>query len=250
MDISKKLIVALDFSSGEEALGWVRKLIPTVNYFKIGHQLFTREGPPMVREIQKAGGDIFLDLKFHDIPSTVFEATKSAMALEPFMINVHSLGGTEMMRAAREAVNQYASPRKKTLLIGVTVLTSLTDSSLLELKINAPVQDLVVHYAGLAKKAGLDGVVCSVSEVRAIKKGIGKDFITVTPGIRLEGKGVTKDDQKRIATVEKAFEQGADYVVLGRSLFNSKNPLKTLARIQRRDFSPRREGEERDREPY
>lgn len=181
-----------------------------------------------MKNIQKAGGEVFLDLKFHDIPNTVYEATKAAMKLQPFMLNIHLLGGTEMMKAAREAVDQYASPRKKTLLIGVTVLTSLTDSSLSELKINTPVQDLALHYAGLAKKAGLDGVVCSVSDVSAIKKGIGKDFVTVTPGIRLGGENILKEDQKRTATAESALKEGADYLVIGRSLFQSQNPLERL----------------------
>ncbi len=228
MNCSEKLIIALDFSSAREALSWVKRFIPTVKYFKVGKQLFTTEGPKIVRDIQEEGGEVFLDLKFHDIPNTVYEATKAAMKLAPFMMNVHVSGGMEMMKAAREAVDQYGSHRKKTLLIGVTVLTSFTDSSLSELKIDTPVQELVVYYAGLAKKAGLDGVVCSVSDVSAIKKKIGKDFVTVTPGIRLAGENVLKEDQKRTATAESALKEGTDYLVIGRSLFQSKNPLERL----------------------
>ncbi len=230
MNCSKKLIIALDFPSGREALAHVKRLIPTVRYFKVGKQLFTREGPKIVRDIQEAGGEVFLDLKFHDIPNTVFQATRSAMELRPFMMNVHVSGGMEMMKAAREAVDQFHKKGPtlfgEPLLIGVTVLTSLTDSSLLELKINTPVQELVVHYARLAKKAGLDGVVCAVSDVAAIKREIGKDFVAITPGIRLGE--VLKDDQKRVATVEAALKEGSDYLVIGRSLFQSENPLERL----------------------
>jgi orotidine-5'-phosphate decarboxylase len=251
MNCSEKLIIALDFPSGREALAHVKRLITAVRavrYFKVGNQLFTREGPKIVRDIQEAGGEVFLDLKFHDIPNTVFQATRSAMELRPFMMNVHVSGGMEMMKAAREAVDQFHKKGSMPLLIGVTVLTSLTDSSLSELKIAPPVRELAVHYARLAKKAGLDGVVCSVSDVAAIKREIGKDFVAITPGIRLtssrpassraqRGISALKDDQKRVATVEMALKEGSDYLVLGRSLFQSENPPVSLKALVKKCHS-------------
>jgi len=220
MSSQKKLILALDFASAKEALPWVDRCLPYVKLFKVGKQLFTSEGPSIVREIQSRGGDVFLDLKYHDIPNTVAAAVKAASKLGVFMLNVHVAGGIEMMRAAKQAAREANDKAdKKLLLIGVTVLTSMS----------TPSDKSVVDYAKLAKEAGLDGVVSSVHEVEAIKKACGADFITVTPGIRTADD--QKDDQSRIATPQRAIQAGSDYLVMGRSIFNAANPIEKLKQV-------------------
>src|SRR3990167_110461 len=160
MNFSKKLILALDFSESKEALEWVRRLLPYVKIFKVGKQLFTSNGPQIIRDIYKEGGQVFLDLKYHDIPNTVAGACRKASELGVFMLNVHAMGGLEMMQAAKTAIDE--SSKHKPLLIAVTVLTSFSEKNLKEVGISIPLKQLVLHYAKLAQNAGMDGVVCSV----------------------------------------------------------------------------------------
>src|SRR3989338_3042416 len=214
MNFSEKLILALDFENAPEAIRWVEMCLPFVKTFKVGLGLFTQEGPSIVREIQNRGGKVFLDLKFHDIPNSVCHACEAVRSLNVFMLNVHCIGGVEMMKRASEVFKTMPS---KPLLIGVTILTSLPSS-----------EKRVLDLGNQAKEAGLDGVVCSVKEVKSIKSKCGKTFITVTPGIRLEESSVKNDDQKRSSTIQEALASDSDFLVLGRSLFQSKDPLKFL----------------------
>ena len=227
MSFSKKLILALDFSNSHEALQWVHRLLPYVKTFKVGKQLFTSSGPQVIRDIQQAGGQVFLDLKYHDIPNTVAGACREVSKLGVFMFNVHAMGGVEMMQAARAAIDE-ANPSRKPLLMAVTVLTSFSEQNLKEVGIALPLKQLVIHYAKLAQNAGMDGVVCSVQEAQEIKKECGKIFLVITPGIRLEEKKVSKEDQKRASGIEAALQSGADFLVVGRSLFQAKDPLALL----------------------
>lgn len=234
MSFSDKLILALDFPTKKEALDWTKRCLPFVKTFKVGLELFCHEGPSIVKDIQELGANVFLDLKLHDIPNTVASTCRALSSLNVFMLNVHTSGGIEMMRAACEATKQKAS--SKSLLIGVTVLTSLGRQELKKMGMNTSPKDLVLSHAKLAKGAGLDGIVCSVSEVKEVKKQLGNKFIVVTPGIRIEGKHVKKDDQKRVSTVEEALIHGSDYLVLGRSLWEANDPLKLLEKtIQRHE---------------
>lgn len=216
MSVLSKFILALDVPTQEKAIALVEKFLPYIKIFKVGLELFCKEGPSIVKEIHNRGGKVFLDLKLHDIPNTVKGACQSLSSLDVFMLNVHCSGGVEMMKAAQEVTD------KKTLLIGVTILTSLETSS-----------DKVLHLASQAKDASLNGVVCSVLEVKTIKEKLGQDFITVTPGIRNighpEAKPKDPDDQKRTATFSEALESGTDYLVLGRSLLQLKDPIKFLS---------------------
>lgn len=227
MNFSKKLILALDFSDSKEALQWVDHFLPLVQTFKVGKQLFTSTGPHIIREIQRKGGQVFLDLKYHDIPNTVANACREASELGVFMLNVHAMGGVEMMQEARKALDQN-SPQHKPLLIAVTVLTSLSEQNLKDVGITLPLKQLVLHYAKLAQKAKMDGVVCSVEEAKEIKKECGEKFLVVTPGIRLEEQKVLKEDQKRVSGIEAALQSGSDFLVLGRSLFQAKDPIHLL----------------------
>src|SRR3989338_3271960 len=185
MSFSKKLILALDFAESKEALQWVDRLLPFVKTFKVGKQLFTSSGPQIIRDIQQRGGQVFLDLKYHDIPNTVAGACHEASKLGVFMLNVHAMGGLEMMQAARQAIDKNTS-KNKPLLIAVTVLTSFSEQNLKDVGIVIPLKELVLQYAKLAQKAGMDGVVCSAQEVKSIKKECGKNFLVVAPGIRIE----------------------------------------------------------------
>ncbi len=227
MSFSKKLILALDFSDSREALQWVHRFLPYVKTFKVGKQLFTSSGPQIIRDIQQEGGQVFLDLKYHDIPNTVAGASCEVSKLGVFMLTIHAMGGFEMMQAARAAIDR-SSAKQKPLLIAVTVLTSFSEQNLKEVGISLPLKQLVLHYAKLAQKAGVDGVVCSVQEAQEIKKECGKNFLVIAPGIRLEDKKVLQEDQKRSTGLEAALQSGADFLVLGRSLFEAKNPVALL----------------------
>jgi len=207
--------------------------LPYAKTFKVGKQLFTREGPAIVREIQARGGRVFLDLKFHDIPNTVAAASRSVAELGVFMFNVHAMGGIEMMRAARRAVDGTTA-KNKPLIIGVTVLTSLSQPDLELLGIHEIPEVVALRYAEMVKSAGLDGVVCSVHEVEQIKKQCGKDFLTVTPCIRFADNTLKNDDQQRIATPEGAMKAGSDFLVIGRALFASKDsPRSPIDRLKK-----------------
>lgn len=213
-----QVIVALDVDKEATALNFADACDPSWCALKVGLEAFTRFGPSFVASLVQRGFRVFLDLKFHDIPNTVAKACKSAADLGVWMMNVHISGGLSMMQAAREALDEYKAD--KPLLIGVTVLTSQNASE-------AEVMDLAIS----AKRASLDGVVCSALEVPALKAAFGPDFLTVTPGIRQ--KDDSADDQKRIVTPEDAKQLGSDYAVIGRSIMRAKDPIQVLQKINR-----------------
>ncbi len=223
-------IVALDFSTKEETLNFLAKFHKPI-YVKIGMELTYACGLEIVKDIKALGHKIFLDLKLHDIPNTVKGGMKNLASLGVDIVNVHCAGGSEMMKAAIEGLNIGKTGDKRPLCIGVTQLTSTTKEMLNEeLLIDGEVIDAVLHYALNAKKAGLDGVVCSVHEAKRIHEVCGNDFITVTPGIRLSND--SKDDQKRVATPVYAKQMGSDYIVVGRSITKSDDPKATYDMIE------------------
>lgn len=226
-----RTIVALDFSSKEEVLNFLAKFDEPV-YVKIGMELTYACGLDMVREVKAAGHKVFLDLKLHDIPNTVKGGMKNLARLGVDIVNCHCAGGIEMMKAAKQGIIEGTPEgQEPAKLIGVTVLTSTSQEAMNEeLGIPGEVIDTVVHYARNAKEAGLDGVVCSVHEAKAIHEACGDDFLTVTPGIRLANNSV--DDQKRVATPEYAKEQGCDMIVVGRSITKAENPYETYRMIE------------------
>lgn len=221
------VIVALDFPAAAPALELAARLSPELCRLKVGKELFTRCGPALVEQLQQRGFEIFLDLKFHDIPNTVAAATRAAAELGVWMVNVHAGGGRRMMTAAAEALQGCATPP---LLIGVTVLTSLTDADLAELGYTESAQQRVLRLAALAQDSGLDGVVCSAMEAPALRRAHGRAFCLVTPGIRLAGDDA--GDQRRVVTPADAVAGGADYLVIGRSVTGSPDPLAALQRIR------------------
>ena len=224
--IEAKIIVALDYSSRADALALVDQLHPSACRLKVGKELFTHAGPGMVQALVERGYDVFLDLKFHDIPNTTAKAVRAAAEMGVWMTNVHALGGSRMMTQAKQALQQCGSDM---LLIGVTVLTSMEDSDLRESGVERNVAEQVLHLARAAQVAGLDGVVCSAKEAKALKDHCGQDFLLVTPGIRLAD-GAT-DDQRRVVTPVDAGAMGSDYLVIGRSITKSPSPLATLQQI-------------------
>ena len=225
--MGKDVIVACDFPSKEATLEFLDRFTGRKPFVKIGMELFYAEGPQIVREIKARGHKIFLDLKLHDIPNTVKSAMKVLSGLDADICNVHAAGTTEMMKAALEGLTRPDGTRP--LLIAVTQLTS-TDQAAMEkdLLINEPMEKVVMHYALTAKNAGLDGVVCSPLESEAVHKTCGKDFLTVTPGIRFAD-GET-GDQKRVMTPAKAREIGSDYIVVGRPITRSEDPVAAYER--------------------
>ena len=222
----KQIIVALDFDSTDEANSIVKLLDPEIYRLKIGKQLYSGEGPKILEILNKKGFDIFLDLKLHDIPNTVYKALKNLLNHKVWMTNIHLLGGEEMIQAASEA-REFT--KSGALLIGVSVLTSLSEKNIKDLGFKVEISELVKILSFSAKKNNLDGVVCSVKEVPEIKKVLGEDFITVTPGIRIQQKN---DDQSRVATLEEATKNGNDYIVLGRELTASNNISKMIKKIE------------------
>jgi orotidine-5'-phosphate decarboxylase len=234
------ILVALDVESAAKATELADELRGTVGGYKIGKQLFTAAGPAVVRELTSRGDRVFLDLKFHDIPNTVAGAVQSAVTTGAWMVNVHASGGSAMMRAAAEAAAKTATAlgRPRPLVIAVTVLTSMTDAMLDEIGVKRPMLEQVVHLAKLAKAAGLDGVVASPQETRAIREACGKDFQIVTPGIRPlpQGSGQAagqqgKDDQARTLTPAEAISAGATYLVIGRPITAAPNPRQAAEAI-------------------
>ncbi|MCA1767936.1 MAG: orotidine-5'-phosphate decarboxylase [Idiomarina sp.] len=221
-----KIYVALDCQTENEAENLVSKLPADKVGLKVGKELFTAIGPEWVRKQVDQGFSIFLDLKFHDIPNTVAKAVTSAAKIGVDIVNVHASGGTEMMRAAKNALNQIDRPP---LLIAVTVLTSMSDAELAEIGIQSTAEQQVLKLARLAQKAGLDGVVCSAQEATMLKSDLGSSFKLVTPGIRPSNSSV--DDQKRIMTPEAAKNAGVDYMVIGRPITQSKDPSTTVTEI-------------------
>jgi orotidine-5'-phosphate decarboxylase len=230
--LKNKLIVALDVENAREALNLFYALKDVAGLFKIGSQLFTAEGPGLVREIIKAGGRIFLDLKFHDIPNTVASAGVEAARLGVSIFDVHACGGGEMMRrtadAVRETTEREGIPRP--LVIGITVLTSFDDATLAETGFSSGTTDQVSRMARLAASSGLDGVVASPHEVKLIRETIeSSEFIIVVPGVRPVGAG--SDDQRRVMTPGEAVRAGADYLVVGRAILKAADPTLAAHRI-------------------
>jgi orotidine-5'-phosphate decarboxylase len=224
-----KTIIALDFSSKEEVFEFLKQFDEPVSV-KIGMELVYSQSLDMVKAIKDMGHDVFLDLKLHDIPNTVKGGMKNLAALGADMVNCHAAGGIEMMKAAKQGLEEGAKG-KRPLIIAVTQLTSTSKEAMnSEQGIPGEVLESVIRYAKAAKEAGLDGVVCSVHEAKAIKEACGPDFLTVTPGIRLASDSV--DDQKRVATPAFAKEQGSDYIVVGRSITKAENPKEVFAGIE------------------
>ena len=226
-----RIVVALDVPGRDRALRLVEQLSGLVGMFKIGSQLFTAEGPDLVREIVGAGERVFLDLKFHDIPNTVATAAESAARLGVSIFNVHALGGAEMMRAAAHAVKDRGILwMTRPAVLGVTVLTSMDESNLAEVGVNTDMNSEVVRLATLARDSGLDGVVASPREIRLIREFVASEgFIILTPGIRPAG--TATGDQKRIATPLDAIRDGADFLVIGRAITSSDNPRAVVQRL-------------------
>ena len=223
---SSPVIVALDYDNQRSALALADKLDPSQCRLKVGKELYTAVGPELVSGLVSRGFDVFLDLKFHDIPNTVAKAIGAAADLGVWMANVHASGGTRMMAAAKQALRQRGSAMR---LIAVTVLTSMDESDLRELGIQRSLSDHVMHLAQLAKNAGLDGVVCSAQEASALKAALGADFQLITPGIRLADSAA--DDQRRIVTPQDAMRLGSDYLVIGRPITQAADPLQALLAI-------------------
>jgi orotidine-5'-phosphate decarboxylase len=230
-DAQRRLIFALDVDSFEEARGWVDKLHGKVGAFKVGKQLFTRCGPDVVRMVRERGADVFLDLKYHDIPNTVAMAGIEALRLGVWMFNVHALGGGEMMAKLVAEVDKVCprGTKGRPLLVAVTILTSSTDATLQAIGIDRPVREMVPRLAQLAQAAGMDGVVASPQEVGLIRQACGKDFAIVTPGVRPTDASL--DDQKRVMTPGEALHAGADYLVIGRPISAAPDPAAAADRI-------------------
>ncbi len=224
---SNPIIVALDFDQQSSALNLVSQLDPSMCRLKVGKEMFTLFGPEFVKELHRRGFDVFLDLKFHDIPNTVAKAVKAAADLGVWMVNVHASGGSKMMNAAREALQSYGS--NKPALIAVTVLTSMERSDLTELGIHLTPAEQVLKLAQLTSQSGLDGVVCSAHEASLLKQQFGQNFCLVTPGIRPSF--ATTDDQKRIMTPSEAVIAGVDFMVIGRPITKAADPLAALKAI-------------------
>jgi orotidine-5'-phosphate decarboxylase len=222
-----KIVVALDFDQIIKAEAFVDKLDPELCRLKVGKEMFTHFGPRFVTGLVEKDYDVFLDLKFHDIPNTVAKACQAAADLGVWMVNVHASGGPKMLEYARESLDKYAD--NKPLLIAVTVLTSMDQQQLTAIGIDSTPEQQVLKLAKLTHDCGLDGVVCSAQESRLLKSSIASDFKLVTPGIRPEGSA--KGDQIRVMTPKQAIQAGSDYLVIGRPITQSADPLKTLIEI-------------------
>lgn len=221
-----RVIVALDYADANGALALVERLDPTLCRLKVGKELFTVAGPALVKSLVDRGFGVFLDLKYHDIPNTVANACRAAAGLGVWMLNVHASGGRAMLLAAREALAQESTPP---LLIGVTVLTSLSVTDLGELGIAGTPLDAALRMARLARSCGVDGVVCSAQEAAGLRREFGAGFCLVTPGIRLEE--TPSDDQQRVMTPRAAIAAGADYLVIGRPITRAPDPLAVLLEV-------------------
>lgn len=220
------VIVALDYPSAEPALALARQLSPELCRLKVGKELFTRTGQSLVEALHQLGFEVFLDLKFHDIPNTVAGAVRSAAELGVWMVNVHASGGRRMMEAAAGALQGFTD---RPQLIAVTVLTSMSDDDLRELGYTETAAERVTRLAALTQDCGLDGVVCSAMEAPQLRRERGSDFCLVTPGIRLAGDDA--GDQRRVLTPADAIANGSDYLVIGRSVTGAADPLAALQRV-------------------
>jgi len=225
------ILVALDVDTTAQALAAAHTVRGHVGGLKIGKQLFTAEGPALVRELAARGDRVFLDLKYHDIPNTVAGAVRAATALGVWMVNVHASGGLQMMQAARQAANQAAGdPRQRPLVIAVTVLTSMDQATLESVGVSRSVADQVGTLAAMAQDAGLDGVVASPQEIGVIRTRCGADFQIVTPGIR-SGPAIAGDDQTRTLSAAEAMAAGANYLVIGRPILRAPDPARAAEEI-------------------
>ena len=222
---NSRIVVALDFPSADKALALAEQLDPKACRVKVGKELFTRSGPETVRKLVDQGFDVFLDLKYHDIPNTVAHACAAAADLGVWMVNVHASGGRKMMEAARAALTGDDAP----LLIAVTVLTSMDQRDLVELGVDVSPAEQVLRLAKLAESSGMDGVVCSPKEITLLRKEISNEFKLVTPGIRPAGSAT--GDQKRIMTPSQAVDLGSDWLVIGRPITAAEDPLAALSAI-------------------
>ncbi len=226
--VGPRIIVALDFADADQALHLASRLDPRRCRVKVGKELFVSAGPDLVRRLHDQGFEVFLDLKFHDIPNTVAGACRAAAALGVWMVNVHALGGSVMMTAAREAVDAYA---KRPLLLAVTVLTSHDEATLGEIGLGGDTAGAAVErLASLAQRSGLDGVVCSAQEAHLLRKAHGESFRLLSPGIRPAG--AASDDQHRVMTPARALAAGVDYLVIGRPITQAPDPVAALAAIE------------------
>jgi orotidine-5'-phosphate decarboxylase len=221
-----RIIVALDYPAAAPALELALQLDPKLCRLKVGKELYTAAGPQLLQQLMHRGYEIFLDLKFHDIPNTAAQACRAAGALGVWMVNLHALGGRRMMEAARDALSLASRPPK---LIAVTVLTSMTEQDLAELGMPFSPAELVMRLAALAHDCGLDGVVCSAQEAAPLRQLLGNEFCLVTPGIRPAD--IDADDQSRIMTPRAALENGASYLVIGRPITRASDPLQALHQI-------------------
>ncbi|WP_038125900.1 orotidine-5'-phosphate decarboxylase [Thiomicrospira pelophila] len=226
MSSSSRVIVALDFANQADVFKLVDQLDPTQCKLKVGKELFAIAGPGLVEQLVSRGFDVFLDLKYLDIPNTVAMACKAAANMGVWMVNVHALGGPNMMTAAKEAI---LSADHQPILTAVTILTSFDPAQLNAIGLSGSIQDNVVRLAKLAQSSGADGVVCSAQEATELRKHVSKDFCLVTPGIRPAGSKT--DDQKRIMTPVEAVQAGSDYLVIGRPITQSSDPLASLLEI-------------------
>jgi orotidine-5'-phosphate decarboxylase len=223
--MNSRIIVALDFESSKQASNFLDNLDPEECRIKIGKELFTASGPDFVRSVIARGFDVFLDLKYHDIPNTVAKAAVVAADLGVWMLNVHASGGMAMMSQTRDALERFGADRPK--LIAVTVLTSMSGNDLAQIGIQASPLEQVVRLATLSENAGLDGIVCSAAETSTLRKSVGSDFCLVTPGIRrLED---AAGDQKRVVDPGQAIANGSDYLVVGRPITKAASPNAALA---------------------
>ncbi len=221
-----KVIVALDYDNDNDALAFINRVSPELCKLKVGNELFTTAGPAFVGKLVDKGFKVFLDLKYHDIPNTVARACEAAARLGVWMVNVHSSGGNVMMKTAAEALMKFEN---RPLLIAVTVLTSMDEDQLSTIGISGAPKDQVIRLAKLTSECGLDGVVCSAQEASMIKEQVKTPFICVTPGIRPEGSAL--GDQKRVMTPYEAMHNGSDYLVIGRPITRSEDPVATLIKI-------------------
>jgi len=224
MNQKPELILALDVDNYKEALRWVKLLYPKVKLFKVGLELYTACGPQIIQDIRKMGAGVFLDLKFNDIPNTMVKAAKQALKHKVSMFTVHTLAGPTALKKVA-----YACRGSKTKILGVTILTSICPHFLKDLGIKRTLSREVLYLARMAKSCGLDGVVCSVQEAKAIRKQTAKKFIILAPGVRPAG--LAKGDQKRTATPKEAKDAGVNYLVVGRPIIKAREPLKAVEKI-------------------
>ena len=230
MGSQKKIIVALDTTDVDKALN-LTKLIPDVGAFKLGLEFFCANGPSGIKVIAQTGVNIFLDLKFHDIPNTVIGAIQASLSMQPYIMTVHLSGGFNMLKKSMDSIKSsyVKSSLKRPLILGVSVLTSIDNTDFDSLGLSGKVEDQVLRLGQLAISAGLDGLVCSAKELKILRRELGSNFILVTPGIRLKDGEI--NDQKRIVTPYQALTDGANYLVIGRPITASKDPKQALSNI-------------------